>query len=150
MNSISTKLSILRTFRSLNSKRIPTSLIKDLQSSQQPTINGSTLVRTFCSKQIPKNVIEGLQSSQDQSENGVVYEKKPFKMNLTEGKNFSWCLCGRSKSQPFCDGTHKFVHYKIKQRPVRFQVEKDGDYYLCNCKQTKNRPYCDGTHKTLA
>lgn len=46
-------------------------------------------------------------------------------------------------------GTHKLVHYKIKQKPVMFQVEKDGDYYLCNCKQTKNRPFCDGSHKTL-
>jgi CDGSH-type Zn-finger protein len=72
-----------------------------------------------------------------------------FKISLEGGKKYAWCLCGRSKQQPFCDGTHKNVHLKIEQRPVRFEVEKSGDFYLCNCKQTKNRPFCDGTHKTL-
>lgn len=32
------------------------------------------------------------------------------------GKQYSWCLCGKSKSQPICDGMHKNVHYKIKLR----------------------------------
>uniref|UniRef100_A0A2M3ZBW3 Iron-binding zinc finger CDGSH type domain-containing protein n=1 Tax=Anopheles braziliensis TaxID=58242 RepID=A0A2M3ZBW3_9DIPT len=95
----------------------------------------------------PKNVIEHLNTSQEQQTNGVVYDKKPFRMELEEGKRYSWCLCGRSKAQPLCDGTHKLVQYKITQRPVRFQVEKNGTYWLCNCKQTKHRPFCDGTHK---
>ncbi|KAG6462123.1 hypothetical protein O3G_MSEX013065 [Manduca sexta] len=68
-------------------------------------------------------------------------------MALQEGKTYSWCLCGRSKMQPLCDGTHKDIYLKITQRPVRFTVEKSKDYWLCNCKQTKNRPFCDGTHK---
>ncbi|XP_055610710.1 CDGSH iron-sulfur domain-containing protein 3, mitochondrial [Uranotaenia lowii] len=96
---------------------------------------------------IPKNVIADLQTSQNQQTNGVIYDKKPFRIELEEGKRYSWCLCGKSKSQPLCDGTHKLDQYKIKQRPVRFQVEKSGTYWLCNCKQTKNRPFCDGTHK---
>uniref|UniRef100_A0A8W7PX84 Iron-binding zinc finger CDGSH type domain-containing protein n=1 Tax=Anopheles coluzzii TaxID=1518534 RepID=A0A8W7PX84_ANOCL len=96
---------------------------------------------------IPKNVIEHLNTAQEQQTNGVVYDKKPFRMELEEGKRYSWCLCGRSKGQPLCDGTHKLVQYKITQRPIRFQVEKSGTYWLCNCKQTKNRPFCDGTHK---
>lgn len=61
-------------------------------------------VRYFCSSQVPKNVIENLITADQQAENGVIYDKKPFKVNLVEKKNFSWCLCGRSKSQPFCDG----------------------------------------------
>ncbi|XP_050072672.1 CDGSH iron-sulfur domain-containing protein 3, mitochondrial [Anopheles maculipalpis] len=95
----------------------------------------------------PKNVIEHLNTAQEQQTNGVVYDKKPFRMELEEGKRYSWCLCGRSKGQPLCDGTHKLVQYKITQRPIRFQVEKSGTYWLCNCKQTKHRPFCDGTHK---
>lgn len=62
-------------------------------------------------------------------------------------KAYSWCLCGKSKNQPICDGMHKDIFLKIKLRPIRFKVEKTGDYWLCNCKQTKHRPFCDGTHK---
>lgn len=81
------------------------------------------------------------------------------------GKTYLWCLCGRSKSQPMCDGTHKFKELRIKLkynrcikffncysqiifRPIKFEVEETKDYWLCNCKQTVNRPFCDGTHKT--
>ncbi|XP_058466390.1 CDGSH iron-sulfur domain-containing protein 3, mitochondrial [Malaya genurostris] len=106
----------------------------------------STFLRLNSDK-IPKNVIADLSTSQYQQPNGVIYDKKPFKMDLKEGKRYSWCLCGRSKSQPLCDGTHKLEQYKITLRPVRFQVEKTGTYWLCNCKHTKNRPFCDGTHK---
>ncbi|XP_053664429.1 CDGSH iron-sulfur domain-containing protein 3, mitochondrial [Anopheles marshallii] len=95
----------------------------------------------------PKNVIEHLNTAQEQQTNGVIYDKKPFRMELQEGKRYSWCLCGRSKGQPLCDGTHKLVQYKITHRPIRFQVEKSGTYWLCNCKHTKHRPFCDGTHK---
>lgn len=108
-----------------------------------------TSVRFYCVNEVPKNAVEDFVNGQHQAENGVVYDKKPFKLHLEAGKSYSWCLCGKSKSQPLCDGFHKNVHYKIKQRPVKFQVEKTGDYYLCNCKQSKNRPFCDGTHKSL-
>uniref|UniRef100_A0A182T0U0 Iron-binding zinc finger CDGSH type domain-containing protein n=1 Tax=Anopheles maculatus TaxID=74869 RepID=A0A182T0U0_9DIPT len=66
----------------------------------------------------PKNVIEHLNTAQEQQTNGVIYDKKPFRMELEEGKRYSWCLCGRSKGQPLCDGTHKLVQYKITQRYV--------------------------------
>lgn len=82
--------------------------------------------RLYCTSKVPKSVIEDLTSAQGQIENGVIYDKKPFKLHLEEKKNYSWCLCGKSKTQPLCDGFHKNVHYKIKQRPVRFQVEKTG------------------------
>lgn len=32
------------------------------------------------------------------------------------GKKYAWCLCGQSKSQPLCDGTHKYVHFHIKEK----------------------------------
>lgn len=78
--------------------------------------------RFFCSKTIPRNTIEHIHGSQAHHENGVVYDKKPFKMHLKAETKYAWCLCGRGKSQPLCDSTHNYVHYKIKQRPVRFQV----------------------------
>lgn len=100
--------------------------------------------------EIPKNVLADVYSASNQPSNGIIYDKKPFKMTLEAGKSYSWCLCGRSKSQPLCDGTHKDIFLKITQRPIRFQVEKTKDYWLCNCKQTKNRPFCDGAHKQKA
>jgi CDGSH-type Zn-finger protein len=83
--------------------------------------------RLYCTAKIPRSAIENLTSAQNQIENGAVYDKKPFKLHLLEGKSYSWCLCGKSKTQPLCDGFHKNVHYKIKQRPVKFQVEKTGE-----------------------
>ncbi|XP_041974271.1 CDGSH iron-sulfur domain-containing protein 3, mitochondrial [Aricia agestis] len=97
--------------------------------------------------EVPKNPLASVYSASSQSANGIIYDKKPFKVRLEAGKTYHWCLCGRSKSQPLCDGTHKDVFLKITQRPIRFTVEKTKDYWLCNCKQTKLRPFCDGTHK---
>jgi len=70
---------------------------------------------------------------------------QPVKVQLNTGESYSWCACGLSENQPFCDGSHKTTDFK----PVRFMVENTGEYYLCMCKQSGNKPYCDGTHKTL-
>ncbi|XP_017867368.1 PREDICTED: CDGSH iron-sulfur domain-containing protein 3, mitochondrial [Drosophila arizonae] len=98
-------------------------------------------------KTIPKNLLEDKQTANLQKENGAIFDKRPFKLHLDKDKTYSWCLCGKSKSQPLCDGTHKNEFLKIKLRPIRFKVEKTGDYWLCNCKHTTHRPFCDGTHK---
>jgi CDGSH-type Zn-finger protein len=29
----------------------------------------------------------------------------PFAVEV--GKNYSWCSCGKSEKQPFCDGSHR-------------------------------------------
>ncbi|XP_058808684.1 CDGSH iron-sulfur domain-containing protein 3, mitochondrial [Phymastichus coffea] len=97
--------------------------------------------------QIPTNPLKDVYSASQQKENGKVYDKKPFKILCEEGKIYHWCLCGQSKNQPFCDGTHNNVWLKIKQKPIKFTVTKTKEYWLCNCKQTLNRPFCDGTHK---
>jgi CDGSH-type Zn-finger protein len=99
------------------------------------------------STKIPENKLKNVISANHQPENGTVYDKKPFKLPLEAGKRYSWCLCGHSHTQPFCDGTHKNQQLKIKLKPVAFTVDESKDYWLCNCKQTNNRPFCDGTHK---
>lgn len=96
--------------------------------------------------EIPKNELKDYYSANDQPENGAIYDPKPFKFTCVAGKMYSWCLCGRSNKQPFCDGTHRNQFLKIKQRPIHFTVSKTKEYWLCNCKQTSNRPFCDGTH----
>lgn len=80
---------------------------------------------------------------------GIDADKKPVSVKLEAGKTYSWCSCGHSKIQPFCDGTHKIDGYTMN-KPVQFQVEKSGEYMLCNCKQTDKRPICDGSHKMVS
>ncbi|XP_029362413.1 CDGSH iron-sulfur domain-containing protein 3, mitochondrial isoform X2 [Echeneis naucrates] len=75
----------------------------------------------------------------------VIPSKKPFKVELLGGKRYSWCTCGYSKKQPFCDGAHKLKAQGLS--PLRFVPETDSTAWLCGCKYTNNPPYCDGTHK---
>lgn len=75
--------------------------------------------------------------------NGPIVDNKPFKISLKAGEftkvlnisillkilyiysqfdwlfsgvRYSWCMCGQSKTQPLCDGTHEYVHFKIKEK----------------------------------
>lgn len=73
----------------------------------------------------------------------VVADNKPMKVSLTAGESYMFCACGRSESQPFCDGSHKGTGIT----PEKFTPEESGDAALCCCKHTSNAPYCDGTHK---
>ncbi|GMG88745.1 CDGSH iron-sulfur domain-containing protein [Biformimicrobium ophioploci] len=75
--------------------------------------------------------------------NPVIADSKPVKVSLSKGDEYYFCTCGRSKSQPFCDGSHAGTKFT----PKVIVAEEDGGAYLCACKHTGNTPYCDGTHK---
>jgi len=75
---------------------------------------------------------------------GKIAAKEPFEVHLVDGKRYSWCRCGFSKKQPFCDGQHRRNAPGIS--PLRFRAENTGTVFLCGCKQTGNPPFCDGTH----
>lgn len=79
------------------------------------------------------------------SEEPLIASKEPFAVAVEEGKTYYWCSCGRSASQPFCDGSHEGTSFE----PVAFTAEKTGTVFLCGCKHTGNPPFCDGTHDLL-
>jgi sterol desaturase/sphingolipid hydroxylase (fatty acid hydroxylase superfamily)/CDGSH-type Zn-finger protein len=70
---------------------------------------------------------------------------EPIVVELIKGEKYLWCQCGKSKTQPFCDGSH----HGSKIGPVLFVAQKDGKARLCNCKASKNSPFCDGSHIDL-
>jgi CDGSH-type Zn-finger protein len=79
------------------------------------------------------------------SSEALVAQRGPFAVELRAGKTYAWCACGRSCSQPFCDGSHQ----ETRLLPVVFKAERDGTAYLCGCKTSQGRPFCDGSHNRL-
>jgi CDGSH-type Zn-finger protein len=75
----------------------------------------------------------------------TIAERSPAVMELKPGESYWWCRCGRSKNQPFCDGSHAGTSF----RPMEFTVSEARTYALCRCKHTAGSPFCDGTHKRL-
>jgi CDGSH iron-sulfur domain-containing protein 3 len=74
----------------------------------------------------------------------VIAQKEPYEVELEPG-TYWWCACGRSKDQPFCDGSHQGTDFE----PVELKVEKKQTYWLCGCKATSDQPHCDGSHNKL-
>jgi CDGSH-type Zn-finger protein len=71
--------------------------------------------------------------------------KSPIGVDVEAGKSYWWCACGHSKSQPFCDGSHKGSGFA----PTEFKAEKSEKVYFCACKRSANKPLCDGSHQGL-
>jgi glutamate synthase domain-containing protein 2/CDGSH-type Zn-finger protein len=74
--------------------------------------------------------------------NPIIADNKPVKVNLSKGQEYHFCTCGRSRSQPFCDGSHAGTEFT----PRVIVSDADQEAYLCACKHTRNAPFCDGTH----
>ena len=72
-------------------------------------------------------------------------QKSPYAVELAPG-DYWWCACGRSKRQPFCDGSHKEAG---EFAPVKFSVTEAKKVWLCGCKRSGGKPFCDGSHSKL-
>ena len=71
--------------------------------------------------------------------------RQPIAVEVEAGKSYWWCVCGRSKTQPFCDGSHKVTSLT----PLEWKADASKRVFFCACKRTGKRPLCDGSHKQL-
>jgi CDGSH-type Zn-finger protein len=74
----------------------------------------------------------------------AIAQKSPYVLELAAG-TYWWCACGRSKNQPFCDGSHKVTSIT----PVKFELARTTTVALCGCKRSGNKPFCNGNHRML-
>lgn len=68
----------------------------------------------------------------------------PFAVAVEQGKDYWWCACGKSRSQPFCDGSHKADG---DYTPLKYTADESKTVYFCGCKASGKQPLCDGSHK---
>jgi len=69
-------------------------------------------------------------------------QNAPYAVAVEAGKSYYWCSCGKSKTQPFCDGSHQGTSF----RPEEYKATESKTVYFCGCKKTANKPLCDSSH----
>ncbi|HUD46513.1 MAG TPA: CDGSH iron-sulfur domain-containing protein [Candidatus Baltobacteraceae bacterium] len=74
----------------------------------------------------------------------VIFQKSPI-VQETQAGTYWWCTCGRSASQPFCDGSHQGSQFS----PIEVEINPGKTVAWCACKHSKNKPFCDGSHCQL-
>ena len=74
----------------------------------------------------------------------IVYQRGPIVQKVEPGE-YWWCACGRSKNQPFCDGSHEGTGLQ----PKKVSITEAKTVAWCACKHSKTHPFCDGSHSRL-
>ena len=71
-------------------------------------------------------------------------QKMPYVLQVEPG-TYAWCRCGKSATQPYCDGSHADTEF----RPEVVKIEEARNVAWCGCKRSGNGAMCDGTHASL-
>ena len=71
---------------------------------------------------------------------------EPIGIRVEPGKIYSWCTCGLTAKEPFCDSAHKQIE-GMPFRSLKVAFDKEEEIWFCRCKQTKTPPFCDGSHR---
>eukprot|EP00672_Neobodo_designis_P004794 CAMPEP_0174856442 /NCGR_PEP_ID=MMETSP1114-20130205/35928_1 /TAXON_ID=312471 /ORGANISM="Neobodo designis, Strain CCAP 1951/1" /LENGTH=107 /DNA_ID=CAMNT_0016091241 /DNA_START=46 /DNA_END=369 /DNA_ORIENTATION=+ len=79
------------------------------------------------------------------TQKATIAKTAPVGVEVVAGKTYFWCVCGKSKNQPWCDGSHAGTEFQ----PMPWTAPETKTAYLCACKRTKNAPFCDGSHQAL-
>lgn len=74
--------------------------------------------------------------------NAIRASETPFATAVEAGKDYFWCACGKSATQPLCDGSHRGSEFT----PVKYSAKESKTVYFCGCKTTGSAPLCDGSH----
>lgn len=75
----------------------------------------------------------------------AIAARAPVGVDVESGKAYFWCACGKSQTQPFCDGSHKGSSFT----PLKWTAPETKKVFFCACKRTAGQPLCDGSHKAL-
>lgn len=73
-----------------------------------------------------------------------IAQRAPFVVGVQPG-TYAWCACGRSKSQPYCDGSHRGTGLA----PIVTTIDSARTVAWCGCKHSGKKPFCDGSHARL-
>ncbi|MBT3173466.1 MAG: CDGSH iron-sulfur domain-containing protein [Lentimicrobiaceae bacterium] len=74
----------------------------------------------------------------------VIIQKRSLKLEMDPGTYF-WCACGKSKDQPFCDGSHKGTKFM----PEEVVIEEKQIFPWCMCRYSDKGARCDNKHREL-
>ena len=74
-----------------------------------------------------------------------IAQRGPYALAVEAGRDYWWCSCGRSASQPLCDGSHKGSPFT----PVLLHALRSETLFFCGCKHSATPPLCDGSHQQL-
>ncbi len=73
----------------------------------------------------------------------ICTQKGPYVLELNPG-TYYWCSCGKSNSQPFCDGSHEGTDFTS----TALEIKTKKTIAFCGCRCTKTAPECDGSHNS--
>jgi len=103
-------------------------------SDKEGYVTDSGKIRIFGFSQVPE---EPLIEPQEAA-------RPPMTLKLEPGR-YSWCTCGYSQNQPFCDNAHREA--PTNRKSYKFEVLESTTIEFCMCKRTAAPPFCDGTHE---